>query len=174
MFKGAHRAHLPFRPAGTLASPPLLGTTKSKEKLSPPRNVDSVTDSNMRRVVQEMSMIRRPEIVRAPRPTDRSASTDPPIGHDPEGDRAICMQWPKPQCKRTSICISVREESFNNCKDILHAGEGIMRGVTKASLRQKTTNNIPTYVVMKGAFLTQFDRNITVYQYKVSQPDVTK
>lgn len=34
-----------------------------------------------------------------------------------------------------------------------------MRGVTKASLRQKTTNNIPTHVVTKGAFLTKLVRN---------------
>lgn len=48
-----------------------------------------------------------------------------------------------------------------------------MRGVTKASLRQKTTNNIPTYVVTKGAFLTQLDRIIyLVYQYMVIDPTV--
>lgn len=28
--------------------------------------------------------------------------------------------------------VLVRKVSFNVCKDILHAGEGIMRGVTKA------------------------------------------
>lgn len=48
-----------------------------------------------------------------------------------------------------------------------------MRGVTKASLRQKTTNNIPTHVVTKGAFLTKLVRNnITVYQNECDYPDV--
>lgn len=72
-----------------------------------------------------------------------------------ENDCRVCINQNHDARKLQYTYEPVRKESFNVCKDILHAGEGIMRGVTKASLRQKTTNNIPTHVVTKGAFLTR-------------------
>lgn len=54
-----------------------------------------------------------------------------------------------------------------------------MRGVTKASLRQKTTNNIPTYVETKSAFLTQYSPAISLrivwsHRYMVLVPVLRK